>query len=102
LLIFSGACTETFNITTADAVAEGVPCVVSPAIEWAPGAWKVNSDRPEDAARVALQLLASEEAPAEGARALKRFVRRAGLHWLAFLGVLADPTALALLGDEES
>jgi hypothetical protein len=92
--------TETFNITTADAVAENVPCVVSPAIEWAPEAWKVDSDRPEDAARVALQLLASDEAAAEGRYALERFVHRAGLHWLAFLGVLTDPDALALLGED--
>ncbi|HEU4407055.1 MAG TPA: hypothetical protein VFS43_17435 [Polyangiaceae bacterium] len=93
--------TETFNLTTADAVAEGVPCVVSPAIEWAPDAWKVDSDRPEDAARVALGLLASDEAPAEGKGALERFVRRAGLHWLAFLGRLTDPDALALLGEDD-
>jgi hypothetical protein len=92
--------TETFNITTADAVAEHVPCVVSPAIEWAPDAWKVDSDRPEDAARVALQLLASEEAAVEGRYALDRFVHRAGLHWLAFLGLLTDSDALALLGED--
>ncbi|HEU4410974.1 MAG TPA: hypothetical protein VFS43_37320, partial [Polyangiaceae bacterium] len=92
--------TETFHLTTADAVAEGVPCVVSPAIEGAPNAWKVDSDRPEDAARVALGLLASDEAPAEGKGALERFVRRAGLPWLAFLGRLTDPDALALLGED--
>jgi hypothetical protein len=49
---------------------------------------------------VALQLLASDEAAAEGTYALERFVRRAGLHWLAFLGVLTDPDALALLGED--
>ncbi|HEU4405701.1 MAG TPA: hypothetical protein VFS43_10455 [Polyangiaceae bacterium] len=93
--------TETFDLTTADAVAEGVPCVVSPAIEWAPNAWKVDSDRPEDAARVALQRLASDEAPVEGKGALERSGRRAGLDWFAFLGRLTDPDALALLREDD-
>lgn len=44
--------TETFNITMADAVAEGVPCVVSPSIEWAPDYWKADTDRLEDVVRI--------------------------------------------------
>lgn len=78
--------TETFNITTADAVAEGVPCVVSPAIEWAPDYWQVDTDRVEDAARVAGQLLSSCEAADDGRVALERFVEAGVGRWLAWLG----------------
>jgi hypothetical protein len=77
--------TETFNVVTADAVAEGVPCCVSPAIEWVPPHWQVDPDRVEDAARVAGQLLSSVDAAEEGLRALSRYVSEGSKTWGAFL-----------------
>jgi hypothetical protein len=77
--------TETFNITTADAVAEGVPCVTTPAIEWVPAYWQVESDRVEDVARVAGHLLSSTDGAADGLCALKRYCEEATDRWLRYL-----------------
>ncbi len=77
--------TETFNITTADAVAEGVPCVVSPAIEWAPEYWKADPDRLEDIVRIGGALLASCDGAEDGIEALERFVADGVDRWLDYL-----------------
>jgi hypothetical protein len=82
---FQLSATETFNVTTADAVAEGVPCVVSPSVEWAPKHWQVDNDRVEDAARVGGHLLSSPRAAREGLEHLERFVGHATTTWLDFL-----------------
>ena len=39
-LLLQPSYTESFNMVTADGIAEGVPSVVSDAIDWAPGHWK--------------------------------------------------------------
>ena len=77
--------TETFNITTADAVAEGVPCVVSPCIEWAPDYWKADTDRLEDVVRIGSSLLASCEGAEDGLVALGTFVADATDRWIDYL-----------------
>jgi hypothetical protein len=77
--------TETFNITTADAVAEGVPSVVSPTVEWAPDYWKADTDRLEDIVRIGGALLSSPEAAADGLEALASFAEGAVARWLAYL-----------------
>jgi hypothetical protein len=77
--------TETFNVTSADAVAEGVPCVVTPVVEWAPDHWKVGTDAVEDAARVGGYLLREHDAAREGAAALDTYVARSVAVWRAFL-----------------
>jgi hypothetical protein len=77
--------TETFNITTADAVAEGVPCVVSPSIEWAPEYWKADPDRLEDIVRIGGALLASCDGAEDGLEALELFVADAIDRWLDYL-----------------
>ncbi|WP_394831702.1 hypothetical protein LVJ94_34835 [Pendulispora rubella] len=78
--------TETFNITSADAVAEGVPCLVSPAIEWMPPQFQVHADRAEDAARVGSQILSSWSAPDEQRDALEGYVDDGVDHWLGYFG----------------
>ena len=77
--------TETFNITTADAVAEGVPCVVSPCIEWAPDYWKADTDRLEDVVRIGSSLLASCDGAKDGLTALSAFVVDATDRWIDYL-----------------
>lgn len=77
--------TETFNLVTADAVAEGVPCVVTPAIEWVPRHWQIDGDAIEDVARVGGYLLSSPKAADEGLCALTRFVATGTDRWLAWL-----------------
>lgn len=78
--------TETFNIVTADAVSEGVPSVVSNAIEWTPPSWHANVDDADDIARVGSHLLWDTHGAAEGLAALERYQRCAiGQHWLPYL-----------------
>src|SRR5262249_14578446 len=43
-LLLQPSYTESFNMVTADGVAEGVPSVISRAIDWAPEHWKANTD----------------------------------------------------------
>ncbi|WP_394847387.1 hypothetical protein LZC95_07970 [Pendulispora brunnea] len=77
--------TETFNIVSADSTAEGVPCVVTPMIEWAPRYWQVDPDDIEQMARVGNQLLSSIDGAEDGLEALTCYVRDAVRRWLAYL-----------------
>ena len=77
--------TETFNLVTADAVAEGVPCVVSPSIEWVPDSWKADCDEVEDMARIGSHLLSSHSGAEEGLRHLERYVREGVDTWERYL-----------------
>lgn len=77
--------TESFNMTVADAIAEGVPSVVGEAINWVPDHWVADVDDPNDIARVAESLLHDVHAAEDGRNALERFIH-AGLHaWDSFL-----------------
>jgi hypothetical protein len=69
-LLLQPSYTETFNIVTADGVAEGVPSVVSEAIDWAPKHWKAETDDALDIARVGLRLLHDPMAAKDGLDAL--------------------------------
>lgn len=77
--------TESFNLVTADGIAEGVPSVVSDAIDWVPRHWVAPSDDVLAIARVARQLLFDPMAPLEGLRALERHNREAIEAWGRFL-----------------
>jgi hypothetical protein len=81
--------TESFNMTVADAIAEHVPSVVGPAVEWCPAHWKADVDDPSDIARVAEALLYDTNAAEDGRRALERYVREALPDWLHLLGASA-------------
>ena len=73
-LLLQPSYTESFNMVTADGVAEGVPSVVSDAIDWAPDDWKANVDDVMDIARVGRRLLLDERAAYEGFVALESYV----------------------------
>jgi hypothetical protein len=77
--------TETFNLVTADSVAEGVPAVVSHAVEWVPEHWKANPDEVRDIARIGSALLAEPSSAEEGLLALKRHVDAALAIWKRYL-----------------
>ncbi|MBV9083158.1 MAG: glycosyltransferase, partial [Acidobacteriaceae bacterium] len=77
-LLLQPSYTESFNMVTADGVAEGVPSVVSHAIDWAPNHWKAAVDDVLDIARVGRHLLSDNRAAHDGLKALEGFVR-AGL-----------------------
>jgi glycosyltransferase involved in cell wall biosynthesis len=82
--------TETFNIVTADAAAEGVPSVVSEAIEWVPHRWKAAVDDAADIARVGSNLLWDIHGADEGLQHLEKYCKE-GIHaWLQYLD--SNPT----------
>jgi hypothetical protein len=78
-LLLQPSYTESFNMVTADGVAEGVPSVVSNAIDWAPNDWKADVDDALDIARVGRRLLYDPVAASDGRRALISYVDD-GLH----------------------
>lgn len=82
--------TETFNIVTADSVAEGVPAVVSDAIEWTPSRWHANVDDAADICRVGSALLWDTHAAEEGLEALQKYLKCAIKTWLEYLD--SNPT----------
>ena len=84
-LLLQPSYTETFNVVTADGVAEGVPSVVSHAIEWAPEGWKARVDDVHQIACIGERLLRDERAAREGLMALKDYNRRARACWDDFL-----------------
>ena len=84
-LLMQPSYTESFNMVTADGVAEGVPSVVSSAIDWAPERWKASVDDVRDIARVGRYLLADAHAPADGLRALAQHNRDGLDAWKNFL-----------------
>ena len=84
-LLLQPSYTESFNVVTADGVAEGVPSVVSEAIDWAPRSWIAPVDDANAMARVGRRLLDSRWAVRRGRAALKEHNRRAMCAWDEFL-----------------
>ncbi len=84
-LLLQPSYTESFNVVTADGAAEGVPSVVSDAIEWAPDSWKAKVDDAGDIARVGCRLLRSRWAASAGYSALVKHNRSALSFWRDFL-----------------
>lgn len=84
-LLLQPSYTESFNVVTADGVAEGVPSVVSEAIHWAPDSWKARVDDAGDIARVGRRLLGSRRAGRQGLLALKRHNAGAMRVWREYL-----------------
>jgi hypothetical protein len=77
--------TESFNVVTADGIAEGVASVVSDAIDWAPERWRAHADDAGDVARVAEYLLRNPRAVEDGRIALRGYVDSALADWQGFL-----------------
>ena len=84
-LLLQPSYTESFNMVTADGVAEGVPSVVSDAIDWAPEHWKAKGDDVLDIARVGRALLSDPRAASDGYAALSTHNRDGTAAWLQFL-----------------
>lgn len=73
-LLLQPSYTESFNMVTADGVAEGVASVVSSAIDWAPADWKADVDDVIAIARTGRRLLHDPRAALEGFHALQTYV----------------------------
>jgi len=84
-LVFQVSYTETFNVVSADAIAEGVPVVASEAIDWVPEWWQARVDEPMDVVRIAEQLLRDPNASRDGRAALASYVERGVDRWRHFL-----------------
>lgn len=86
-LLLQPSYTESFNMVTADGIAEGVPSVVSDAIDWAPVYWKAEVDNVFDIAHVGRALLSDPKAPQEGLAALLAFQENGIRAWKRWLRV---------------
>jgi hypothetical protein len=86
-LLVQPSYTESFNMVTADGIAEGVPSVVSEAIDWVPRHWQANIDDVLDIATVGRQLIYDPRAPYEGLVALEQHNRDGFEVWEEFLGI---------------
>jgi hypothetical protein len=84
-LLLQPSYTETFNVVTADGIAEGVPSVVSEAIEWAPSEWKARVDDVDHVAQTGIRLLRDKSAARKGLRALENYNKRGFRAWREFL-----------------
>ena len=74
-------------MVTADGIVQGVPSVVSSAVDWAPESWKAEHDEVHDIAKVGLRLIRSETAIHWGRLALWNNNRKGLQAWKKFLGL---------------
>jgi glycosyltransferase involved in cell wall biosynthesis len=86
-ILFQVSYTESFNMVTADGIAEGVTSVVSEAINWAPNRWKANIDDVQEIADVGRNLLFDKMAPMEGLKALERHNSEGFGAWMTGLNI---------------
>ena len=84
-LLLQPSYTESFNMVTADGIAEGVASVVSDAIDWVPGDWVAHADKVDDIAQTGIRLLHDRHAVNDGQRALRTYVQHGVTHWEKFL-----------------
>jgi hypothetical protein len=84
-LLLQPSYTESFNMVTADGIAEGVPSVVSRAIDWVPDHWKAMTDDVLDIARVGRYLLSDPRAAQDGLAALQSHNHDGLRAWQDFL-----------------
>lgn len=84
-LLMQPSFTESFNGVTADGIAEGVPSVVSPAIDWVPQKWIANPDNAKEIAETGKRLLRDRNAPRDGYRALVKHNHSSIEAWKRFL-----------------
>jgi len=84
-LLLQPSFTESFNMVSADGVAEGVPTVASSAIDWVPRRWIADADDAGDMARVGVSLLHDAHAVQEGRDALTSYVHSGIERYRSFL-----------------
>lgn len=84
-LLLQPSFTESFNVVTADGVAEGIPSVVSDVIEWAPDWWKVSPDDVPAIARTGRMLLTDDHTGVDGLRALEEHSILGFNSWVKYL-----------------
>ncbi len=84
-LLFSPSFDETFNVVTADGIAEGVASVVAPSIEWCPPSWQSEPCDPDTIVKVATHLLHDHTAVDFARDLLSSYVDAGLLRWQKYL-----------------
>lgn len=85
-VLFQVSYTESFNMVTADGIAEGVPSVTSDAIVWTPDSWKAHADNVYSVAKTGAHLLENRKHEAKHGRlALEEHNKQGFHHWKEFL-----------------
>ena len=85
-LMFSPSFDETFCVICADGIAEGVPSVVTGAMEWTPESWWCEPWDPSSVTRVGLGLLHDRIGSVQDARKyLEDFVASGVRRWIRYL-----------------
>jgi hypothetical protein len=91
-LLLQPSFTESFNVVSADGVAEGVASVVSNVIEWAPDWWKCNPDDSNNIARVGRGLLSDSHTGTDGIAALTAHNTDGVNQWRQWLASSTTPS----------
>lgn len=89
-ILFMPSFTESFNNVTADAISNGVPVIVSSAIDWLPTKFVANSDDAYDIVKVADNILRDSCAVADGMIALEEHNNKSLKIWKSFIGIEED------------
>lgn len=85
-LMISPSFDETFLVVAADGIAEGVPSVVTGAVEWTPPEWQAEPWDQASVAHVGMALLHDRTgAIHDGRRALTEYVKNGLARWIEYL-----------------
>ncbi len=85
-LLISPSFDETFCVVAADGIAEGVPSVATPALEWTPRSWWADPWDPSSVTSTGMGLLHNRVGAIHDARtSLNHFVSRGVNHWMNYL-----------------
>lgn len=93
-LLISVSYTESFNMVTADGIAEGVPSVTSDAIDWVPDYWQAASDEASEIARIGRQLISDPVAARDGFLSLEQHNKDGFGAWCQWLNTLVQYKSL--------
>lgn len=84
-LLMNPSFDETFLVVAADGIAEGVPSVVTGAVEWTPNNWHADPWDPTSIMRVGMGLLHDPHTVSDARAYLERFVKQGITLWLNYL-----------------
>ena len=84
-LLISPSFDETFCVVVADGIAEGVPAVVTGAMEWTPTHWWCKPYDPTDIMNVGMNLLHNKHSIHEAREGLSKYVQHGVKLWLDFI-----------------
>ncbi len=84
-LLLQPSFSETFNVVSADGIAQGVASVGSDSIEWLPESWKANTDDPSDLVKVGVGLLNDRHAIEDARNNLIEYAHIGLARWKSYL-----------------